>query len=1213
MHARMINMVYFVGMAMALAVLISRIIMGSAVFLIIVLLLINLLIVVLFVLCNRFWLHSICTWISLIVFCDVLLPLSYFGLGGIESAITGYYVLGMVLLFLFSPGKKRIILLTTHILLVIFCYYLSSLPSIAEKIPKLDGFDRYLDHIQTFVSVGIGIGLIVVFQRKLYESEKHNTERAQKAIFYRDKLLHVVNDVAEMSLSTDIKQIDLILQNAMETMARCIDVDHIYLWKQQVSGGKIQYRREYEWFNDTNAEREQSSGLFFPNIPDWELLFAEGRCINAALSEFSSQEQELFKSYKLKSLLVIPLFVLDQLWGYISFFDCRRERIFSNDEVNILRSGGMMLINTIARYNNDIALGNRLKQQELMSDISQSFISKEPTAVLIADALRRMGEFLKPTRIVIAVPDMTTCESYPVYSWFSEEKWRPSPVQSGFNEILSNTFPKYVYDKGIVSSIRCDNIFTDGEGKYKIFEAVDVKSFIWTPLYVDGIFWGILSVEECVNFRHWNESDAQLVRTVSSAVSGAVARDIMEKGRAEALEEAVRASHAKSEFLSNMSHEMRTPMNAIIGMTAIGKTAPNIDRKNYCLEKIEDASNHLLGVINDILDMSKIEANKLELSLVGFDFEKTLQQVVNVINFRIEERRQSFYVNLDKKIPHSLEGDDQRLAQVITNLLSNAVKFTPKNGTIRLNADLLEEKDEVCVLQIEVRDTGIGISQEQQDRLFSSFEQAEVSTTRKFGGTGLGLAISRRIVEMMGGKIWVKSELGQGASFFFTVRMKRLPEERHGSLLKPGVNWSNMRVLAVDDDPEIRQYFAEIARRFDITCDVAEGGEEALQLIEKKGGYDIYFIDWKMPGMNGMELSRRIKDQHKERSVVTMISAVEWNSIEAEARNAGVDHFLPKPLFPSAIADLINECIGRYDPEDLKKTSESRSDSFEDRCLLLAEDVEINREIVLALLEPTKLSIECAANGAEAVRMFSEDPKKYDMIFMDVQMPEMDGYEATRRIRAIEKDQNLKGVPIVAMTANVFKEDVEKALAAGMNDHIGKPLDFDDVLVKLRTYLPVRAIKFGRTDSGDSESWKQSITWGPELATGNKDIDSHHKQLFRLLNNLAAACTNGQETASFKESLDFFVSYSDRHMREEEALQRSVQYPGYEEHKKLHERLKETVADSIARFTASGSASELLEIINSVIIRDMVRHIEKEDSKIADYIREKNRGGSELS
>jgi signal transduction histidine kinase/CheY-like chemotaxis protein len=383
-------------------------------------------------------------------------------------------------------------------------------------------------------------------------------------------------------------------------------------------------------------------------------------------------------------------------------------------------------------------------------------------------------------------------------------------------------------------------------------------------------------------------------------------------------------SRYKSAFLANMSHEIRTPMNAIIGMTTIGKKASDSGRKDYCLTKIEDASNHLLGVINDILDMSKIEANKFEIIPVEFELEKLLRRIINVVNFSINKKRQKFSIHIDHSIPRTLIGDDQRIAQVITNLLGNAVKFAPEEGAITLAVSLTEKTNNLCTLQVSVSDNGIGISAEQQAKLFKSFEQAESSTTRKYGGTGLGLAISKSIVEMMGGSIWVESEPNKGSVFSFTVQLQCGTEEKR-----------------IDADEQR----AEEARDEEI---------------------------------------------------------------------AGV---------------------------------------FAGRRILLVEDVEINREIVQALLEPTKLEIDCAENGAEAVRIFAESPAKYDVIFMDIQMPVMDGYDATQRIRALEVNNTVRRVPIIAMTANVFKEDIERCLEAGMDSHVGKPLDLEEVMTRLHLYL----------------------------------------------------------------------------------------------------------------------------------------------------------------
>jgi signal transduction histidine kinase len=414
--------------------------------------------------------------------------------------------------------------------------------------------------------------------------------------------------------------------------------------------------------------------------------------------------------------------------------------------------------------------------------------------------------------------------------------------------------------------------------------------------------------------------------------------DAMHRDMQKMVDNAQVASRAKSDFLSNMSHEIRTPMNAIIGMTAIAKSADEAEKKDCCLKKIEDASAHLLGVINDILDMSKIEANRLELSLEEFDFEKMLQKTITVAGFRVDEKKQRLTVRIGRDIPRFLVGDDQRLSQVITNLLSNAVKFTPEYGTIRLEARLAKKEDRRCTLRFEVADTGIGISKEQQARLFDSFAQADSGISRKFGGTGLGLTISKRIVEMMNGRIWIKSDLGKGASFYFTVEADAGKTE---GLVGPGPGWKTLRIPDTDEDGQ-----------------------------------------------------------------------------------------------------------------DAQDVPETPRDHFEDRRGLLVEDVEINREVVLAMLEPTRMAFDCAENGVEAVRLYRGSPDRYDLIFMDVQMPEMDGCEASRRIRAIETVESPgKRIPIIAMTANVFREDIEKCLAAGMDDHIGKPLDPEEVMNKLRKYL----------------------------------------------------------------------------------------------------------------------------------------------------------------
>jgi len=520
-------------------------------------------------------------------------------------------------------------------------------------------------------------------------------------------------------------------------------------------------------------------------------------------------------------------------------------------------------------------------------------------------------------------------------------------------------------------------------------------------------------------------------------------------------ENAQQATRAKSDFLSKMSHEIRTPMNAIIGMTRIAKTTDDVTRLRYCLSTIGASSNHLLGVINDVLDMSKIEAGKFELENVPMNIEKMLMKICNIIISNIEKKDQKLNVVIGSDINLNYIADDLRLSQVITNLLSNASKFTPEGGKITLNVEKTGTSDNICTLQFSVSDTGIGLTDEQISRLFNAFEQADGSVTRRFGGTGLGLAISKSIVEKMNGRIWVESEAGAGSTFHFTADLSRAP--RQDTVLFDGVRPADLKLLIAEGDGDARNSFLQIIDSFGMRADTAaDARETAVRLEDAKNAgrpYDIVFFDHDMPDIDAEEFKRVMNEVIDKNTVIIITTYLNWHNVEKIVTDQHITHCITKPVFPSSVLDTVNEIVGGTLKSLDIKTSETSAEAADlsGVTILLAEDVEINREIFTALLENTRVTTDIAENGLAAVEMFRESPDKYDLIVMDVQMPEMDGYQATRRIRAMGFPR-AETIPIIAMTANAFKEDIERCLESGMNDHLAKPIDEKNVIEKIKFY-----------------------------------------------------------------------------------------------------------------------------------------------------------------
>ena len=519
-----------------------------------------------------------------------------------------------------------------------------------------------------------------------------------------------------------------------------------------------------------------------------------------------------------------------------------------------------------------------------------------------------------------------------------------------------------------------------------------------------------------------------------------------------ALEDANQANKAKTVFLSNMSHEIRTPMNAIIGLNRIALNNPDIsDTTREYLEKIGLSAQHLLSIINDILDMSRIESGRMTMKNEEFSFAKLLAQVNTIISGQCRDKGLEYECRVKDPIGDYYIGDDMKLRQVMINILGNAVKFTPSGGTVTFVVESTARFNGKSTLRFIISDTGIGMSQEYLPKLFDAFSQEDSSKTSRYGSTGLGMTITKSIVELMNGTITVESEKHKGTTFTVTVTLiecdrKNVGEEEFD--LHP----HELCVLVIDDDPIACEHAQVVLGQVGVNCETALSGAEGLQMAKlryaRREPYNLILVDWRMPDMDGMETTRQIRAAVGTETPVIILTSYNWDDIENDAKSAGVDTFVAKPLFAGAVLDEFREVFKKKNTKLIRETADLKG-----RRVLLVEDVKVNAEIMIMMLSMREIKADLAENGRIALEKFEEHEEGYyDAVLMDMRMPEMDGLEATRRIRAMNR-LDAKNIPIIALTANAFDEDVQHSMQAGLNAHLSKPVEPDVLFETLEGLL----------------------------------------------------------------------------------------------------------------------------------------------------------------
>ena len=817
---------------------------------------------------------------------------------------------------------------------------------------------------------------------------------------------------------------EVIFNKLLDLVASFYDANRSYVFEFDL--GSQRMSNTYEWCAEgVEAEISKLQNMDISIVDRWIAQFkARGEFyINSTDGELDhdSDEYKILTMQGIQSLMAAPLRLGGDIVGFLGVDDPRA----NTNTLLVLQAVSSFVVNQLGKQREE-------QQRMMLSALTDDY-----------DVLIR-SDIDRDTFAVLRTNDSYKEHCPELYTYRSLSAFLDRI--SHLNEEEYESFHTRVNCESIIQHLTRDHVLyhnfrlTDQVGNSTTYQVKIVPVGVWPESR--RILLGIHNIEETVRSE---ENQRRMLK--------------------EALDKAEHANRAKTSFLSNMSHEIRTPMNAIIGLDNIAMNDPDLTPHiKEQLEKIGASARHLLGIINDILDMSRIESGRMELKDEEFSFRELLDQINVMVSGQCSDKGLQYECSIIGKTEDYYIGDDMKLKQVLINILGNAVKFTPAPGSISFTVEQTASFENHRSLRFIISDTGIGMSKDYIPKIFEAFSQERSGASNKLGSTGLGMAITKSIVSMMNGDIAVESEKGVGSTFTVTVTLKttgRSAHAAHSKMLPAG-----LLALVVDDDLVAREHAQLVVESIGIRAEIAAGGAEALAMIRSRRTqgepYRLILPAWKMSGMDGIALTRKLRGIDGGEAMVILLTGYDWEDAREEAAQAGVDAILSKPLFTDSLTDCVQKILSRREqnadaaPDPNAEQDNPVSAGLAGRLVLVTEDMELNAEILMDLLEMEGIRSEHAENGQIAVEMFSEHPAGYyDAILMDVRMPVMDGLEATRAIRALNRP-DAKTIPIIAMTANAFDEDVQKSLQAGMNAHLSKPVEPENLYETLGRMLQNR-------------------------------------------------------------------------------------------------------------------------------------------------------------